>query len=64
MCKNDGENCLKTGKIRVFCVIQVYMKQGGIACFGVKCSLKVTFSVRGMLVFAFSCRFTPCLGVG
>ena len=28
------------------------------------CALKVAFSVRGMLVFAFSCRFTPCLGVG
>ena len=26
--QNDVKNCLKTGKIRLFCGIQVYTKQG------------------------------------
>ena len=28
--QNDVKNCLKTGKIRVFCEIQVYTKQGAL----------------------------------
>ena len=32
--QNDVKNCLKSGKIRVFCGIQVYTKQGALLVSG------------------------------
>ena len=62
--QNDVKNCFKNGENQSLLWNSSIYETRGIACFGVKCSLKATFSVRGMLVFAFSCRFTPCLDVG